>query len=100
LNTNQEALELQEIIGCEPVEYVDKYIPSKYGIIFKEKVLISPAEHTLVSLNVKLNKNEQSLRELGLSKFFVFQILDNGKLIFEKKGYNQINVSHLMFRCN
>jgi hypothetical protein len=58
MNTNQESLELQEIIGCEPVEYTDKYIPSKYGIIFKEKVLISPLEHTMISLNVKLTKGD------------------------------------------
>jgi hypothetical protein len=27
-------------------------------------------------------------------------VLDNGNVIFEKRGYNQINVSHFLFRCN
>ena len=57
LNTNQENLDLQEIIGCEPVEYSDAYTPSKYGIIFKEKVYISPTDSTSTSVNVRMSKN-------------------------------------------
>ena len=54
VNTNQEDLELQEIVGCEPVEYTDAYIPSKYGIILKEKVFISPTDATMTSINIRL----------------------------------------------
>jgi len=42
--TNEEGFELQEIVGCEPIEYTDSYVPSKYGIIFKEKIFTSPTE--------------------------------------------------------
>lgn len=44
--SNKEDFELREVIGCEPLEYTDNYQASKYGIIFKEKIHISPIEHT------------------------------------------------------
>lgn len=31
---NKEAFALQEVVQCEPLEYVDAYVPTKYGIIF------------------------------------------------------------------
>ena len=49
-------LDFIEIQNCEPVEYSDKYVPSKYGIIFKEKIVVQPQEHTAVSLNIRLMK--------------------------------------------
>ena len=100
VNTNQEAFEFTEIVGCEPVEYSDKYVPSKYGIIFKEKVFISPTDHTNSAINIKLMKGGQEFREAGLMKHYFFQVLDNDKIIINKQGWNQINVSHLLFRCN
>jgi len=54
---NKEAFALQEIVQCEPLEYVDAYVPTKYGIIFKEKVVISPSDHTSASMNIKLLKD-------------------------------------------
>ena len=100
VNTNQEAFEFTEIVGCEPVEYSDKYTPSKYGIIFKEKVFISPSDHTSTAINIKLMKGGVDFRDAGLMKHYFFQVLDNDKIIIDKQGWNQINVSHLLFRCN
>lgn len=40
----------------EPLEYSDKYYPSKYGIIFKEKIFVGP-DHTPSAMNVKLKKD-------------------------------------------
>jgi hypothetical protein len=54
--TNQEGMDLVEIQSCEPLEYIDKYVPSKYGIIFKEKIIVQPIDHTAISLNIKLLK--------------------------------------------
>jgi hypothetical protein len=54
--TNQEGMDLVEIQSCEPLEYTDKYVPSKYGIIFKEKIIVQPIDHTAISLNIKLLK--------------------------------------------
>ena len=88
MNTNQETLDLHEIVGCEPVEYTDAYNPSKYGIIFKEKVFISPVEATMTALNIRLQKDGKDLSELDLARAFVFQVLDNGKVIYEKEGTN------------
>ena len=100
LNANQESLELQEVIGCEPVEYTEAYTPGKYGIIFKEKVFISPTDATSTAINVRLLKEGQELSELGQHRRYRFEILDNGKPIYSKAGSNQITLSHFMFRSN
>ena len=101
LNTNQENFELHEIVGCEPVEYTDAYTPSKYGIILKEKVFISPTEATGISLNIRLAKDGTDLSETdAVKRQFKLEILDNGKVIYAKEGKNQITLSHFMFRCN
>ena len=100
MNTNQEDLELHEIIGCEPVEYTDAYNPSKYGIIMKEKIFISPADSTMTTINLRLQKDGEDLDALDIHRRFALQILDNGKVIMEKEGENQINLSHFLFRCN
>jgi len=51
--SDKEGVDFQEIVHTEPVEYSDKYYPSKYGIIFKEKVFVGP-EHVAVALNLRL----------------------------------------------
>lgn len=78
LSTNQENLDFVEIQNCEPVEYTDKYVPSKYGIIFKEKIVVQPLEHTAVSLNIRLMKGGVDFQDLGLLKYYTFTIYDNG----------------------
>ena len=101
VSSNQDNLDFTEIQSCEPVEYTDKYVPWKYGIIFKEKVYVQPVDHTVVSLNIRLLKNKVDFgSDNNLLKRFVFQVLDNGHPIFTKTGYNQINLSHFLFRSN
>jgi len=100
VNTSQETFDFTEAVGCEPVEYSDKYEPSKYGIIFKEKVYISPTDHTSTAINIKLLKDGVEFRDADLMKHYFFQILDNDKIILDKQGWNQINLSHYLFRCN
>lgn len=80
--SNCETFALEECVHCEPVEYGDKYTPSKYGIIFKEKILISPTDNTSASLNIKLNKNDQEFASLDMHKHFKLEILDNNNVIF------------------
>jgi len=36
----------------------------------------------------------------GLLKYFRLQILDNNKIVFDKRGWNQINLSNFNFRMN
>ncbi len=38
----------------EPQKFFDKYIPSKYGIIFREKIFV--AEETIVTLNLRITE--------------------------------------------
>jgi hypothetical protein len=70
------------------VEYTDKYVPSKYGIIFKEKIIVQQTEHTAVALNIRLLKNGVDFQDCGLLKYYNVAIYDNGNPIYEKKGYN------------
>jgi hypothetical protein len=99
---NKEAFALHEVVQCEPVEYIDAYVPTKYGIIFQEKIVISPSDHTSAALNIKLLKSGQEFAQIeGMApKYFRVDILDNGKPIYSQTGYNQITISHFMFRCN
>lgn len=99
---NKESFALNEVTSCEPQEYLDAYVPTKYGIIFKEKILISPTDNTAAAINIKLLKggNEFSNIEGMTPKYFRVDILDNGKKIHSCTGYNQITISHIMFRCN
>ena len=100
--SNKEQFALHEVVHCEPVEYVDKYAPTKYGIIFQEKIIISPVDHTSATLNIKLLKDGQEFSKIeGMApKYFRVDVLDNGKPIYSQTGYNQISISHFMFRCN
>lgn len=100
--SSTETFALQEVTHCEPVEYSDDYVPTKYGVIFREKVMISPVDHTSASLNIKLLKDGKEFGSVeGMKpKYFKLEILDNGVPIYSQHGYNQITVSHFMFRCN
>ena len=102
--SNNESFELKEVTQCEPVEYSDAYTPTKYGIIFKEKIVISPVDHTCASLNIKLMKGDKEFSKLGQvaegeevkegelqahkPKYFRVDVLDNGKTIFSQTGYD------------
>lgn len=103
--SNNEAFELKEVQQCEPLEYSDAYVPTKYGVIFKEKLVISPSDHTCASMNIRLMKGDQEFSRLSASgeskaKYFRVDVLDNGKLIHQQKGYDQITLSHFNFRCS
>lgn len=99
---NKESFALTEVMQCEPVEYVDAYVPTKYGIIFQEKVVISPVDNTCATMNIRLLKGgkEFSTVEGMRPKYFRVEVLDNGVPVFCQTGYNQITVSHFMFRNN
>ena len=98
--TNKDNFTLDEVQHVEPLEYSDKYFPSKYGIIFKEKVYVGP-DHTSAAMNIKLKKQGTEFDKIeGMSKLFKIQVLDHGKVIYQKQGYNQITLSHFMFRSS
>lgn len=86
--TNKDTFALEEVMHTEPLEYSDKYNPSKYGIIFKEKVLIGP-EHVSAAFNIRLRKDGKDFDKLeSMKKLFRLQVLDHGKVIYTKEGYN------------
>jgi len=77
-------------------------VPTKYGIIFKEKIVISPADHTSATMNIKMLKGADEFDKVAdlKPKYFRVDVLDNGKTIYSQNGYNQITLSHFMFKCN
>jgi hypothetical protein len=72
------------------VEYTDAYVPTKYGVIFREKIVISPTDPTSAAMNVKLLKGGQEFAcvEGMAPKYFRVDVLDNGKCIYSETGYN------------
>ncbi len=81
----------------EPFEYSDKYVPSKYGIIFKEKIFVGP-DNTSAAFNIRLRKDGKDLDDK--KRLFRLDVLDHGKVIYTQDGFNQITISHFMFRTN
>lgn len=101
VQSNNESFALEEIIGTEPVEYSDAYKPWKYGIIFKEKIVYSPADNIMASLNLRLLKDGKDLTQIeGMRAAFRLELLDNGKTVMSKRGWNTQNLSHILFRAN
>jgi hypothetical protein len=56
VQSNKENFALGEVMHIPPLEYTDKYVPSKYGILFKEKVYVGP-EHVNAAFNIRLKKD-------------------------------------------
>jgi hypothetical protein len=71
-------LALEEIQQVEPFEYTDKYVPWKYGIIFKEKIFVGP-DNTSASFNFRLRRDGKDLEE---KRLFRLDVLDHGKVIY------------------
>lgn len=88
---------LEEILSTEPIEWTDSYKPWKYGIIFKEKVAFHANDNIMSSFNLRLLKHG---KEWQSRKPFTFEILDNSKVIYAKKAWNQMNLSHFLFRAS
>ena len=90
---------LEELVGTEPLEWSDSYKPWKYGIIFKEKIVFHQADNITASFNIRLLKDGKDLPQ-EVKRAFRFEVLDNNKVIFCQKGWNQMSISHFLFRCS
>jgi len=84
--TDCESFELQEIQLCEPQEFSDSYQPSKYGIIFKEKIFVG--EPTCVSLHLRLKMDGQEFASQQMQKLFKLEVFDNEELVHKVEGYD------------
>lgn len=51
-------VQLEQLEFVEPVEYTDKYIPSKVGLIFSERIFVN--ELTAVSFSMSLVRSQVS----------------------------------------
>ncbi len=78
LISNRPDLNLEEVQQVEPFEYGDKYAPSKYGIIFKEKLFVGP-DNTSAAFNIRLRKGGQDLED---KRLFRIDIYDQGRIIY------------------
>ena len=50
LFSNREALALEQVEQLDPLEYSDRFVPNKYGIVFKEKIYVG--DHTSAAFHV------------------------------------------------
>lgn len=70
--SNRADFNLEEIQQVEPFEYMDKYTPWKYGIIFKEKIFVGP-DNTSAAVNIRLRKGGHDMQE---KRLFKLEVLD------------------------
>ena len=84
--TDCETFELAEVQLCEPVEYSDAYAPSKYGIIFKEKVVVGEA--TQVTLHLRLKQAGEEFAQKQLAKLFRLEVFDRDTRVHLVEGYD------------
>lgn len=98
--TNLSTFSLDDVQHVEPLEYADKFVPSKYGIIFKEKIFVGP-DHTSAAIHITLKKEGKEFTKIeDMRRLFKVQILDHGKEIFAKEGFNLLTLSHVLFRSS
>jgi len=81
------------------MEWTDSYKPWKYGIIFKEKIVFAQADNIMASFNLRLLQGAKEF-PAEVKRAFRFEVLDNNKVIFSKNGWNQLNLSHFLFRTS
>jgi len=105
---------LDPIDSLEPVEYIDKYIPTKYGIIFRERVFI--ATETQASFYLRLcnitgnipvaqptkgaKKGPEPTVQLDESelpehRLIRFELLENDNVVSYTLGHNNALLSNL-----
>ena len=88
----------------DPVEYSDRYVPNKYGIIFKEQFFVPEEIH--FSLHIRMRKGGLPVpggkgkeiipeEHLSSSHLLLFEIYDGDELIVSTKGFNQAIIPHL-----
>jgi hypothetical protein len=88
----------------DPVEFSDRFVPNKYGIIFKEQFFVPEEVH--FSLHVRMRKGGLPVpgakgkevvpeEHLSTSRLLLFEIYDGEELVVATKGYNQAIIPHL-----
>lgn len=102
---------LKAIAGdmMDPVEYSDRYVPNKYGIIFKEQLFVPEEVH--FSLHIRMRKGGLPVpggkgkdivpeEHLTTTHLLLIEIYDGEELIAATKGYNQAIIPHLNLKTN
>lgn len=55
----------------------------------------------MATIGMRLLKNGKDLENFGgVIRTFTFELLDNGKCVFSKTGWNRVNIGHILFRAN
>ena len=91
----------------DPMEFSDRYVPNKYGIIFKEQLFVPDEVH--FSLHVRMRKGGLPIvggkgkditpeEPLHSSHLILLEIYDGDELIVATKGYNQAIIPHINLR--
>lgn len=93
--SDSESFELTEIQLCEPIEFTDAYVPSKYGIIFKEKIFVG--EPTNVTMHLRLKQEGVELASKEMRKLFKVELFDNGERVHLVEGYDQLSIPNILF---
>lgn len=116
------SLNIDIIENLEPFEYMDRYQPNKYGIIFRERLFLTEELHCTLCLrltqmlakdpssvnpkeksNKKPNANENdSNQEIEMSekRLIFFELFENERLITQIQGINTAILAQLCLKPN
>jgi hypothetical protein len=102
--------DLLKAVACEmmdPVEFSDRYVPNKYGVVFKEQLFVPEEVH--FSLHVRMRKGGLPLpggkgkevapeEHLQSQHLILLEVWDGDELVVATKGLNQAIIPHLNLR--
>ena len=119
--SNREALALEQVEQLDPLEYSDRFVPNKYGIVFKEKIYVG--DHTSAAFHVEIKQTKEVPVEqpavegegaepaepvepatrtevTQVNRRFRLEVWDGEFLLRSFEQIGQMSVSHFLFRSN
>ena len=88
----------------DPFEFTEKYFPNKYGIIFKEHLIVPEDVH--FSMHVRMRNG--GLQAQGTKakeppqesppynqRLLILEVYKEEELVFEERGFNQVYISNI-----
>lgn len=107
LTKTPEQIKANAVDMMDPVEFSDRYMPNKYGIVFKEHLFIPEEVH--FSLHLRLRKGGLPVigsktkemtpeEQLNILRLLKLELFEGENVIASSQGYNQAYLTHINLR--
>jgi hypothetical protein len=106
LSPNLANIQISPMELLDPIEYIDRYNPNKYGTIFREQIFIT--DENPISIHVKIRKIAASLQAVKgkeaqpldmrlplYERLILLELYEGDSIIFSAEGYNQARITHI-----